>query len=63
MSKIIRSGNDSGFQGARIEPAVILASLSKLDYLALERLALHGGREVEALGFALPGRAGKSTHD
>ena len=39
MSKTIRIGSGSGFQGDRIEPAVILAAQGKLDYLALECLA------------------------
>ena len=56
MSKTIRIGSGSGFQGDRIEPAVILAAQGKLGYLALERPAERAGREVEALGFALLGR-------
>ena len=55
MSKTIRSGSGSGFQGDRIAPAVILAAQGKLGYLALERPAERAGREVEALGFALLG--------
>ena len=39
MSKTIRIGGGSGFQGGRIRPAVILAAQDKLDYLALECLA------------------------
>lgn len=39
MSKTIRIGSGSGFQGDRIEPAVILAAQGNLDYLALECLA------------------------
>ncbi|HZN99943.1 MAG TPA: acyclic terpene utilization AtuA family protein [Burkholderiales bacterium] len=35
----IRIGAGSGFQGDRLEPAVILASQGELDYLALECLA------------------------
>ncbi len=37
--KTIRIGSGSGFQGDRIEPAVILAAQGNLDYLALECLA------------------------
>jgi Acyclic terpene utilisation family protein AtuA len=37
--KLIRIGAGSGFQGDRLEPAVILASQGELDYLALECLA------------------------
>ena len=55
MSKTIRSDSGSGFQGDRIAPAVILAAQGKLGYLALECPAERAGREVEALGFALPG--------
>ena len=55
MSKIIRSGSDSGFQGGGIGPVVILAAQGKLGYLALECPAERAGREVEALGFALLG--------
>src|SRR3954469_19840253 len=39
LSKTIRIGAGSGFQGDRLEPAVILASQGELDYLALECLA------------------------
>ncbi len=39
MSKTIRIGSGSGFQGDRIEPAVLLAAQGNLDYLALECLA------------------------
>jgi hypothetical protein len=40
MSKtIVRIGAGAGFQGDRIEPAVLLAAQGKLDYLALECLA------------------------
>ncbi len=35
----VRIGSGSGFQGDRLEPAVILASQGELDYLALECLA------------------------
>ena len=35
----VRIGAGSGFQGDRLEPAVILASQGELDYLALECLA------------------------
>ena len=56
MSKTIRSGSGSGFQGSRIGPAVILALQGKLGNLALECPAERAGREVEALGFALLGR-------
>src|SRR5437764_15046101 len=35
----MRIGAGSGFQGDRLEPAVILASQGELDYLALECLA------------------------
>src|SRR3954470_22732647 len=39
LSKTIRIGSGAGFQGDRLEPAVILASQGELDYLALECLA------------------------
>ena len=39
MRKKIRIGAGSGFQGDRLEPAVILASQGELQYLALECLA------------------------
>jgi hypothetical protein len=39
LSKRVRIGAGSGFQGDRLEPAVILASQGELDYLALECLA------------------------
>ena len=39
MRKTVRIGAGSGFQGDRLEPAVILASQGELDYLALECLA------------------------
>jgi hypothetical protein len=39
LRKTVRIGAGSGFQGDRLEPAVILASQGELDYLALECLA------------------------
>ena len=39
MPDQVRIGAGSGFQGDRLEPAVILASQGELDYLALECLA------------------------
>lgn len=39
IPNLIRIGAGSGFQGDRLEPAVILASQGELDYLALECLA------------------------
>ena len=39
MPDLVRIGAGSGFQGDRLEPAVILASQGELDYLALECLA------------------------
>ena len=39
MPDKVRIGAGSGFQGDRLEPAVILASQGELDYLALECLA------------------------
>jgi len=39
LNKRIRIGAGSGFQGDRLEPAVILASQGALDYIALECLA------------------------
>src|SRR5438132_11607632 len=39
LSKKIRVGAGSGFQGDRLEPAVVLASQGELDYLVLECLA------------------------
>jgi hypothetical protein len=39
MKKAIRIGSGAGFQGDRLEPAVILATQGELDYLVLECLA------------------------
>jgi hypothetical protein len=39
MKKTIRIGSGAGFQGDRFEPAVILATQGRLDYLVLECLA------------------------
>ena len=39
MSDTIRIGGGAGFQGDRLEPALILAGRGKLDYLMLECLA------------------------
>jgi hypothetical protein len=39
MKKTIRIGSGAGFQGDRLEPAVVLATQGSLDYLVLECLA------------------------
>jgi hypothetical protein len=39
MKKTIRIGSGAGFQGDRFEPAVILATQGRLDYLVLECIA------------------------
>jgi hypothetical protein len=39
MTKTVRIGSGAGFQGDRLEPAVILATQGALDYLVLECLA------------------------
>lgn len=39
MNATVRIGSGAGFQGDRLEPAVILATQGALDYLVLECLA------------------------
>ena len=39
MARTIRIGSGAGFQGDRLEPAVILATQGELNYLVLECLA------------------------